>query len=77
MSHTQDPAIAYRKAIEIALSYIDTRPGGTDYNREVAVIHDRGAYWGCLFLKKQPAHNSEDIIAVHKITGKVCSWSGA
>ena len=74
MIYSHDPVIDHQQAIAIALSYLDKQPYGTDYMKDVAIIHDRGDYWECWFLRKQPVQTTEDIIAVHKVTGKACSW---
>jgi hypothetical protein len=74
MIYSCDPVIDHQQAIEIALSYLDHQPYATDYIKDVAVIHDRGDYWACWFLKKQPSQATDEIIAVHKVSGKACSW---
>jgi len=74
MIYTRDPNIDQQKAIEIALSYLETQPDRVDYMTDVALIQDRGDYWECWFLKKKPASTADDIIAVNKVSGKASSW---
>ena len=74
MIYSLDPAIDYQKAIDIALSYLDTLPNGIEYIKDVSIIQEQGEYWECWFLRKKSARSLGDIIAVHKVSGKVCSW---